>query len=115
MFRPRPSLSGKSKRFATSSIWDKQGLSGSLGKRIFSWIMKSRRSICASSIPLDRERPDDAPSDFVRQLVANQKEIAAATVIEVGNLKPRRAFLDVKDTVRVFISAALKGGPGRSL
>ena len=35
-------------------------------------------------------------------------------VIEVGNLKPRRAFLDVNDTVRGFYLAASKGQPGES-
>ena len=35
-----------------------------------------------------------------------------APIIEVGNLKPHRAFLDVSDTVRGFYLAALKGHPG---
>jgi len=33
-------------------------------------------------------------------------------VLEVGNLKPRRAFLDVQDTVRGFYLAAMKGKHG---
>jgi len=33
-------------------------------------------------------------------------------VLEVGNLKPRRAFLDVQDTVRGFYAAAMKGKRG---
>jgi len=35
-------------------------------------------------------------------------------VLEVGNLKPRRAFLDVEDTVRGFYLAATKGKFGES-
>jgi GDP-4-dehydro-6-deoxy-D-mannose reductase len=35
-------------------------------------------------------------------------------VIEVGNLKPRRAFLDVNDTVRAFFLAGMKGELGES-
>jgi GDP-4-dehydro-6-deoxy-D-mannose reductase len=35
-------------------------------------------------------------------------------VIEVGNLKPRRAFLDVNDAVRGFYLAALKGSRGEA-
>ena len=35
-------------------------------------------------------------------------------VIEVGNLKPHRAFLDVDDTVRGFYLAALKGKHGEA-
>jgi len=34
--------------------------------------------------------------------------------LEVGNLKPRRAFLDVKDTVGGFYLAAMKGRRGES-
>jgi nucleoside-diphosphate-sugar epimerase len=55
----------------------------------------------------------DAPSDFVRQLVRIKKGLQKP-VIEVGNLKPRRAFLDVSDTVRGFYLAALKGKHGES-
>jgi GDP-4-dehydro-6-deoxy-D-mannose reductase len=35
-------------------------------------------------------------------------------VIEVGNLTPRRAFLDVNDTVRGFYLAAMKGKRGEA-
>jgi GDP-4-dehydro-6-deoxy-D-mannose reductase len=55
----------------------------------------------------------DAPSDFVRQLVQIKKGLQPP-VIEVGNLKPRRAFLDVRDTVLGFYLAALKGKPGEA-
>src|SRR5215472_8999814 len=58
-------------------------------------------------------KTNDAPSDFVRQLVAIKKGLQAP-VIEVGNLKPRRAFLDVNDTVRAFYLAAMKGKRGES-
>jgi GDP-4-dehydro-6-deoxy-D-mannose reductase len=58
-------------------------------------------------------KTSDAPSDFVRQLVRIKKGLQAP-VIEVGNLKPRRAFLDVNDTVRGFYSAAMKGKRGES-
>src|SRR6202521_3803877 len=58
-------------------------------------------------------KTDDAPSDFVRQLVRIKKGLQEP-VIEVGNLKPRRAFLDVQDTVRGFYLGALKGKPGEA-
>ena len=58
-------------------------------------------------------KTNDAPSDFVRQIVRIKKGLQIP-VIEVGNLKPRRAFLDVRDTVRGFYLAALKGKPGES-
>ena len=53
----------------------------------------------------------DAPSDFVRQLVRIKKGLQPP-VIEVGNLKARRAFLDVSDAVRGFYLAATKGKRG---
>jgi GDP-4-dehydro-6-deoxy-D-mannose reductase len=55
----------------------------------------------------------DAPSDFVRQIVRIKKGLQSP-VIEVGNLKTRRAFLDVRDTVLGFYLAALKGKPGEA-
>jgi GDP-4-dehydro-6-deoxy-D-mannose reductase len=58
-------------------------------------------------------KTSDAPSDFVRQLVRIKKGLQAP-VIEVGNLKPRRAFLDVQDTVRGFYLAAMKGKRGEA-
>lgn len=58
-------------------------------------------------------KTNDAPSDFVRQL-ARIKRGLQPPVIEVGNLKPRRAFLDVHDTVRGFYLAALKGKRGEA-
>ena len=58
-------------------------------------------------------KTDDAPSDFVRQLVRIRKGLQEP-VIEVGNLKPRRAFLDVRDTIRGFYLAALRGERGES-
>jgi len=58
-------------------------------------------------------KTNDAPSDFVRQLVAIKKGLQTP-VIEVGNLKPRRAFLDVNDTVRGFYLAATRGKRGEA-
>jgi len=58
-------------------------------------------------------KENDAPSDFVRQVVAIKKG-QQAPVIEVGNLKPHRAFLDVNDTVRGFYLAAAKGKRGEA-
>ena len=55
----------------------------------------------------------DAPSDFVRQLIRIKKGLQPP-VIEVGNLKPRRAFLHVDDTVRAFYLAAMKGKRGEA-
>jgi len=58
-------------------------------------------------------KTNDAPSDFVRQLARIKKGLQAP-VIEVGNLKPHRAFLDVQDTVRGFYLAAMKGKKGEA-
>jgi GDP-4-dehydro-6-deoxy-D-mannose reductase len=58
-------------------------------------------------------KTNDAPSDFVRQLIRIKKGLQKP-VIEVGNLKPRRAFLDVSDTVRGFYMAAMKGHRGEA-
>jgi GDP-4-dehydro-6-deoxy-D-mannose reductase len=58
-------------------------------------------------------KTNDAPSDFVRQLVRIKKGLQPPT-IEVGNLKPRRAFLDVRDTVRGFYVAAMRGKRGEA-
>jgi nucleoside-diphosphate-sugar epimerase len=56
-------------------------------------------------------KTNDAPSDFVRQVIRIKKGLQPA-VVEVGNLKTRRAFLDVNDTVRGFYLAAMKGRRG---
>ena len=58
-------------------------------------------------------KTNDAPSDFVRQLIGIKKGLRPP-VIEVGNLKSRRAFLDVNDTVRGFYLAATRGKRGES-
>jgi len=58
-------------------------------------------------------KTNDAPSDFVRQLVRIKKGLQSPA-IEVGNLSPHRAFLDVDDTVRGFYLAALKGKGGEA-
>ncbi|MBZ5676623.1 MAG: GDP-mannose 4,6-dehydratase [Acidobacteriia bacterium] len=57
-------------------------------------------------------KTDDAPSDFVRQLIKIKKGLQRP-VIEVGNLKPHRALLDVNDTVRGFY-LAVKGKRGEA-
>ena len=56
-------------------------------------------------------KTDDAPSDFVRRIIRIKKGLISP-VLEVGNLTPRRAFLDVHDTVRGFYLAAMKGKRG---
>jgi len=56
-------------------------------------------------------KTNDAPSDFIRQL-ARIKSGLQSPLVEVGNLQPRRAFLDVNDAVRGFYLAALKGKRG---
>ena len=58
-------------------------------------------------------KTNDAPSDFVRQLIRIKKGLQAP-VIEVGNLKPQRAFLDVQDAVLGFYLAATRGRRGES-
>jgi len=58
-------------------------------------------------------KTNDAPSDFVRQLIRIKKGLQPP-IIEVGNLKPRRAFLDVYDTVRGLYLAAVKGKYGEA-
>jgi len=58
-------------------------------------------------------KTNDAPSDFVRQLVRIKRGLQPP-IIEVGNLNPRRAFLDVNDTVRGFYMAATKGKWGEA-
>ena len=56
---------------------------------------------------------NDAPSDFVRRLIRIKKGLHPP-VLEVGNLEPRRAFLDVNDAVQGFYVAALKGKRGEA-
>jgi GDP-4-dehydro-6-deoxy-D-mannose reductase len=58
-------------------------------------------------------KTSDAPSDFVRRIIRVKKGLQPP-VIEVGNLKPRRAFLDVSDAVRGFYQAAMKGKRGEA-
>jgi GDP-4-dehydro-6-deoxy-D-mannose reductase len=58
-------------------------------------------------------KTNDAPSDFVRQLVKVKKGLQPP-VVDVGNLKPRRAFLDVSDVVRGFYLVAMKGKRGEA-
>src|SRR5437667_4951874 len=58
-------------------------------------------------------KTNDAPSDFVRQLIRIKKGLQPP-VIEVGNLQPHRAFLDVNDAVRGFYLAAMTGKRGEA-
>jgi len=58
-------------------------------------------------------KTNDAPSDFVRQLIRIKKGLQKP-VLEVGNLKPQRAVLDVNDAVRGFYLAAMKGHRGET-
>jgi len=58
-------------------------------------------------------KTNDAPSDFVRQLVRIKKRLQPP-VVEVGNLSPHRAFLDVQDAVNGFYMAAIKGKRGEA-
>jgi GDP-4-dehydro-6-deoxy-D-mannose reductase len=58
-------------------------------------------------------KTNDAPSDFVRRIIRVKKG-QQSPVIEVGNLKPRRAFLDVDDAIRGFYLAAMKGKRGEA-
>jgi GDP-4-dehydro-6-deoxy-D-mannose reductase len=58
-------------------------------------------------------KTNDAPSDFMRQLVRIKRGLQPP-VVEVGNLKPRRAFLDVSDTVHGLYLAAMKGKRGEA-
>ena len=58
-------------------------------------------------------KTNDAPSDFVRQLIRIRKGLQEP-VMDVGNLKPRRAFLNVRDAVRGFYLAAIKGERGEA-
>jgi len=58
-------------------------------------------------------KTNDAPSDFVRQLVRIKKGLQSDEIY-VGNLTPHRAFLDVHDTVRGFYMAAMKGKRGEA-
>jgi len=58
-------------------------------------------------------KTNDAPSDFVRQLARIKKGLQAP-VIEVGHLKPRRAFRDVNDALRGVYLVAMKGKRGEA-
>ena len=58
-------------------------------------------------------KTNDAPSDFVQQLIRIKKGLQPP-VMEVGNLKPHRAFLNVNDTVRGFYLAVMKGKRGEA-
>lgn len=54
-------------------------------------------------------RPGFAPSDFMAQALAIRAGRAAAE-IHVGNLEPRRDFVDVRDAVRAYVAIAARVG-----
>ena len=58
-------------------------------------------------------KTNDAPSDFLRQLARIKKGLQPP-IVEVGNLRTYRTYLDVNDTVRGFYLAALKGKRGEA-
>jgi GDP-4-dehydro-6-deoxy-D-mannose reductase len=58
-----------------------------------------------------RQSPLFVSSDFASQIVKIERS-GRGGVIRVGNLKARRDFTDVRDTVRGYIAALEKGKPG---
>ena len=103
---------GRAASLAPASVWHQQGLSDLLAREYF-----LDYKIPAINVRLFNTtgpgKTNDAPSDFVLQLVRIKKG-QQRPVIEVGNLKPRRAFLDCADTVRGFYLAATKGKRGEA-
>jgi GDP-4-dehydro-6-deoxy-D-mannose reductase len=58
-------------------------------------------------------RTEDAPSDFIRQIV--QIELGLKNpIIKVGNLNPYRDFTDIKDSIKAIWLAATEGKPGET-
>jgi GDP-4-dehydro-6-deoxy-D-mannose reductase len=57
------------------------------------------------------ERPEFAASGFARQLAEIERGGRAA-VVRVGNLEAVRDFADVRDVVRGYLAAGLRGEPG---
>jgi GDP-4-dehydro-6-deoxy-D-mannose reductase len=57
------------------------------------------------------ERPEFAVSGFARQIAAVERGARPPTV-RVGNLESVRDFSDVRDVVRGYLEAALRGEPG---
>ena len=56
-------------------------------------------------------RPGMAPSDFVAQAVAI-RDGHAAPELHVGNLEPRRDFLDIRDAVDAYVRLAFRDDVG---
>jgi GDP-4-dehydro-6-deoxy-D-mannose reductase len=59
------------------------------------------------------ESPLLASSSFAKQIAEIEKGLRPP-VIYVGNLKPERDFVDVRDAVRAYWLAALHGAPGEA-
>ncbi len=57
-----------------------------------------------------RQSPSLLPSDLARQVAL--AELGGPLVLRVGNLAPRRDFLDVRDAVRAYALLAGSGRPG---
>ena len=58
-------------------------------------------------------RINDAPSDFIRKIAQIDLELIAP-LIEVGNLRPYRDFLDAMDAIPAIWLTATKGKPGET-
>lgn len=58
-----------------------------------------------------RQSPRFVCSDFARQIVEVEKGLRTPEV-SVGNLRPRRDFTDVRDTVRAYRDVLRRGTPG---
>jgi len=58
-------------------------------------------------------RINDAPSDFIRKITQIDLELIAP-IIEVGNLRPYRDFLDVMDIIPAIFLATIKGKSGET-
>ena len=59
------------------------------------------------------QRPEFVCSDFARQIAAIELGLSPP-LLEVGNLKPKRDFSDVRDVVRAYQMLLEKGRPGEA-
>ena len=60
-----------------------------------------------------RQSPDYVCANFAKQIAEIEKGVRKP-IINVGNLKPRRDFMDVRDVVRGYWLAVQKGQPGEA-
>lgn len=58
-------------------------------------------------------RINDAPSDFIKQVVEIELK-QSEPIIQVGNLRPFRDFTDIKDSIKAIWLTATKGTPGQT-